>query len=620
MMFLRNRFAAWLIVIALVALTISVLAFVPIGAKAATTDPKVVVSLTWDDGRASQMASLPIQDAHGMKATYYINSGEINASGYYLSKPQLDVIAQSGNEIGGHTVHHENLTAISLDAATEAICADRQTLVSWYGPNAGRSFASPFGANNADVQKIPGSCGYSSARAVTGVRTPTACLGCRLAESLPPANPWQLAGPTSITASATLDDLKFQVDQAVLNGGGWVIYAFHSIGDGTTDYNIDPVLYDAFLTWLGSRTDVEVRTVGDVMSTEWLVPTTTTTVPVPPAPPLPVALTNPGFEIDANANGVADCWLRGSAGTNSATWVRSPNAHSGAVAEEVTISSYTSGDRKMVQSLDNGTANGGCAPSVSDAATYSLSLWYRSTAASSMVVFLRDSAGVWKYWKTGPTLTASPTWATTTFSTGKLPAGTTALSYGLALKSVGTLATDDYSMAQEPATSPAQVDALVRNSSFETDSNNDGVADCWIRGGFGASAASYTRVNDAHSGLWGQRMVMTSFLTGDRKVVQTLDNGQVSSDCALKANGGQQFRIGTWYHSTTTPKLFVYLRNADGAWRWWITTLPYAASDNWTQATYITPKLPAGTTAISFGMGLTTTGSLVIDDASAAPI
>lgn len=620
MMNVRSRFAAWLIVGALLAVTVSALVLVPIGAKAATTETKVVVSLTWDDGRASQMASLPIQEAHGMKATYFINSGEINTSGYYLSKPQLDVIAQSGNEIGGHTVHHENLTAISLDAATAAICADRQTLVSWYGPNAGRSFAYPFGANNADVQKIPGSCGYSSARAVTGVRTPTACLGCRLAESLPPANPWQLAGPTSITASATLDDLKFQVDQAVLNGGGWVIYAFHSIGDGTTDYNIDPVLYDAFLTWLGSRTDVEVRTVGDVMSTDWLVPTTTTTVPAPPAPPLPVALTNPGFEIDANANGISDCWLRGSAGTNTASWVRSPNAHSGAVAEEVTISSYTSGDRKMVQSLDKGTANGGCAPSVSDSATYSLSLWYRSTGINNMVVFTRDGAGVWKYWKTGPTVAASATWSTTTYSPGKLPAGTTALSYGLALRSAGTMAIDDFSMTQEPATGPVPVDALVKNSSFETDSNNDGIADCWIRGGFGTSSASYQRVADARSGQWGQRIAMTSFLSGDRKVVQALDNGQSSGGCALSATGGQQFRLSSWYHSTTTPRLFVFVRNADGAWRWWITTLPFASSDNWTQATFITPALPAGTTAISFGMGLTTVGSLVIDDAAAAPL
>lgn len=618
MMDVRGRLTAWLIVGALLAVTASALILVPIGAKAATTDPKIVVSLTWDDGRASQMASLPIQEAHGMKATYYINSGDIGASPYYMNKAQLDLVAQSGNEIGGHTVHHENLTTIPLDAATTAICTDRQTLVGWYGPNAGRSFAYPFGANNADVQKIPGSCGYTSARSVTGVRTPTACLGCRLAESLPPANPWQLAGPTSVTASATLNDLKFQVDQAAQNGGGWVIYTFHSIGDATNDYNVDPALYDEFLSWLQSRSDVEVRTVGDVMSTTWLTPTTTTTAPVPPSPPVPVALTNPGFEIDANANGVSDCWLRGSAGTNTASWNRSPNAHSGGFSEEVTISAFTSGDRKIVQLLDNGTANGGCAPSVSDSATYALSLWYRSTGTNNMVVFTRDSAGVWKYWKTGPTVAASDTWTATTYSPGKLPAGTTALSYGLALKSVGTMATDDFSMTKEPSTAPVPVDALVKNSSFETDSNNDGIADCWIRGGFGTSSASYQRVADARSGLWGQRMAMNSFLSGDRKVVQALDNGQSSGGCALSATGGQQFRLSTWYHSTTTPRLFVYVRNADGAWRWWITTLPFSASENWTQATFITPALPAGTTAISFGMGLTTAGSLVIDDASAA--
>lgn len=617
MMYLRNRYTGWALVLAVIAVIGSALALVPIRAKAAGTEPNIVVSLTWDDGRASQLGSLAIQEAHGMKATYYINSGSINQSGYYLTKPQLDSIAQAGNEIGGHTVNHENLTAVPLDGATAAVCNDREKLVSWYGPDAGKSFAYPFGANNAEVREIPGSCGYTSARGVTGVRTPKACLGCRLAESLPPADPWLIAGPTSITSATTLEDLKFQVDQAALNGGGWVLYTLHSLGDTGDIYNIDPAVYDQFLSWLKTRSDVVVRTVGEVMSTAWPTPTTTTTITTPPPPAISVPLVNADLETDANRNGVSDCWLRGSSGSNTATWKRSTDAHSGTAAEEVAISSFTSGDRKIVQLLDNGTANGGCAPSVSDASTYSLSLWYRSTGKNNMVVFTRDAAGVWKYWRTGPVVAPSATWASTTFAPGKLPAGTTALSYGLALASAGTLATDDYSMTQDPTVAPPESDPSIKNSSFESDSNSDGIADCWMRGGFGTSTYSFQRVADAHSGGWGQKLSLTSLTSGDRKIVQPLDNGQAAGGCALNVSGGQQYRLGTWYHADTTPQLFVYLRDTAGVWRWWITTVPFSPSTGWNRATFITPVLPAGTTALSFGLGLTTVGTVVVDDASA---
>ena len=618
MVLTRTSSKSWSAIIALMAIIITMLVVVSPRAKAATTS-KVIVSLTWDDGRANQASSVAIQNAHGMKATYYINSGDIGTSDYYLTKSGLDAIAADGNEIGGHTVNHERLTAIPLDAATAAVCNDRQTLIGWYGPAAGRSFAYPFGAYNADVAKIPQSCGYTSARTVTGIRMQNSCFGCPTAESLPPRNPWTLAVPTSVTTSTTLDALKFQIDQAATNGGGWVIYTMHSLGEPGDTYNIDPVMYDAFLTWLAARSDVEVRTVGDVMSTAWPSPTTTSTAPtttVPPAPPVPVAMVNADLEIDANANGVSDCWLRGQAGTNSATWKRTTDAHSGTAAEEVTISAFTSGDRKIVPMLDNGTANGGCAPSVRDSITYSMSVWYRSTGASNIVVFTRDSAGAWKYWRTGPQVAPSGTWARTNFSPGALPAGTTAISFGLALKQAGTLATDDYSMTQDPIVTPPATDPAVKNSSFETDSNNDGMADCWLRGGYGSSTVTFQRTSDAHSGAWGQKLTVSGYSTGDRKIVQPLDAGQSGGGCAPTVTAGSAYRLSTWYRSDAQPVMFVYLRDSSGIWRWWISTFQYPTAAGWTQVTYTTPPIPAGSTAISFGLGLISNGSLVVDDAS----
>lgn len=610
-------------VVAMAAVAISIIAALLVGwsgSPASGVSQKVIVSLTWDDGRANQATTTAIQDAHGMKATYYINSGDIDSSGYYLTKAQLDQISADGNEIGGHTQHHERLTSISLDAATSTICNDRQTLVDWYGPAAGRSFAYPYGASNSDVQKIPATCGYTSARGVTGIRTAKTCLGCPYAEALPPRNPWNLAVPPSISSATTLEDLKFQVTQAASGGGGWIIYTMHSIGNPADAYNIDPSVYDTFLSWLAARSDVQVMTVGDVMGTTWTVPTTTTTTTVPQTPPTAVAMVNAGLELDADKNGLSDCWLRGYAGTNTATWKRTTSAHTGGFAEEVTISSFTNGDRKIVPMLDSGTANGGCSPSVSGSNSYSLNVWYRSTGVSNMVVFLRDSSGAWRYWRTGPIVSPSSTWATTSMTTGALPVGTTAISYGLALEAVGTLATDDYSMTQDSVAAPPQSDPYIKNSSFEADSNNDGIADCWLKGGFGTSTYSFSRVSSSHSGVWAQKISVSSFSTGDRKIVQPLDSGQAAGGCALDISGGISYRLGTWYQSDTTPSFYIYLRDSSGNWRWWISTYAFPTSLYWSEASYITPPLPAGTTALSFGLGVNTVGSLTVDDASLVPL
>ncbi len=396
-------------------------------------------------------------------------------------------------------------------------------------------------------------------------------------------------------------------------------YILHSLGSNGDTYNIDPMVYDQFLSWLAARSDVVVKTVGDVMATAWPPPTTTTTASsttttTTPPPPVTVPIGNPGLEADANRDGISDCWLRGAAGSTIGGWQRTNNAHSGDWAEEVTITSYTSGDRKLVSVLDGGTASGGCAPSVSPTTTYTMNVWYRSTGVSSMVVFTRDSAGVWKYWKTGPKVPTSR--RQTSFSPGTLPSGTTALSFGLALNATGTLATDDYSLVQDQAPVVVPADTSVKNASFETDSNADGVADCWIRGGYGTSTFSFQRVQSGRTGSWAQQLTISSLSSGDRKIVQPLDKGQAAGGCALDVVPGTQYWLSSWYTSTTTPLLFVYLRDSLGVWRWWISTLPYPPSVTWSAASFLTPPIPAGTTAMSFGLGLTGVGSLTIDDAS----
>ena len=591
----------------------------------------VVVSLTWDDGRSSQAGSTAIQQSRGFPATYYVNSGMVGSSGYYLTKPQLDEIATGGNEIGGHTRRHENLTKITPEEASATICNDRNQIMAWYGSQAGNSFAYPFGASNTAVEQITKDCGYASARSVSGVVSPYACTGCPPSETIPPTNPYRLRTPgASVSNKTTLADLQFQVENASVTGGGWVILVLHSLGVPTDSLSIDPVLYGEFLDWLKARQDVTVRTVGDVIANG--VPTatttstspatsqvTTTTTTTAPPPPIPMSITNAGLEANVDGNPVSDCWLRGYARTNTATWNRTSGSHSGSWAEEVSITEFTNGDRKLVPVLDGGTANGGCAPSVDPDSSYRLGSWYRSTADTRFVVFLRDSAGAWRYWRTGPWINSSPNWSEAFYETGRLPAGTTAISFGLALSTVGTLATDDYSLSRitlPPAPPPAEVDAVVRNSSLEADADSNGVPDCWLPAGFGTNTYAYSRVSDAHSGLWGEKLTVTSFTSGDRKMVQTIDKAQSLGGCAPDAVPGTSYTLAAWYHSDANVKLVAYYLDAGGTWRWWTSANVGAPTSTWAKASMTTPPIPAGATALSFGIGLASTGTVVTDDYS----
>src|SRR5690348_2049349 len=79
----------------------------------------------------------------------------------------------------------------------------------------------------------------------------------------------------------------------------------------------------------------------------------------------PASLVNPGLE--QAANGVPNCFEQAGWGSNTAKWTLTNAAHSGSVAQSLTITNYAGGDRKLLMS--ESTA---CAPAVTPGATYKL--------------------------------------------------------------------------------------------------------------------------------------------------------------------------------------------------------------------------------------------------------
>ncbi len=104
----------------------------------------------------------PILLDHGMQATFYANSGLVDLdNGAEMTWDQLRGLAADGNDVGGHTLTHADLSRLSLPAVQHEICADRDRLITQeLNPV---SFAYPFGNAGHDIEQIVRSCGYRSA-------------------------------------------------------------------------------------------------------------------------------------------------------------------------------------------------------------------------------------------------------------------------------------------------------------------------------------------------------------------------------------------------------------------------------------------------------------------------
>ena len=527
-----HRVEAQRLFLAPIALVLAACAIMPTVAAARPTR----ISLTFDDGSASEFQTRAMLAAHDMRATFYVNSGLLGSDPYHMTWDQVRALAGDGHEIGGHTSEHVDLTALSAPSETADICRDRDAIVN-HGLPAAASFAYPYARWNAAARDAVAACGYTSARGVGNV----GCTNCSSAETLAPTDPYVLRTVAGALASSTLAEFEGVVTNAIQNGGGWVIFVFHTICDDCDDSNATPAArLDALLDWLHSQQSngVSVMPVRDVMAL------------APPSPPENM-LQNAGLEAVAGTGGPV-CWTRadytGASGASSVfSWAGTADAHTGANAESVTISSYGDGDEKLLVTQDpvvttpagsaatpifggtlsgtqyymltSTTANGetqpgaelevnasggveltwraakgatgyriyrasapgqetllaaigaettytdtgtitpgsatppavntaargvSCAPSATPGHVYEASGWYKTSASANvrMVIYYRDAAGSWIFWRQ-QFLPSAPDWTQGHWQTPVTPVGATALSLAFSLRSVGTLTVDD---------------------------------------------------------------------------------------------------------------------------------------------------------------------------------
>lgn len=242
------------------------------GAPAASAaTPKAIISLTFDDGFISDTTNVePVLQEYGMNGTFYVISDRVGTSGY-MSWDQIAALYAAGGDIGGHTVDHVNLAPLSEADVRQQVCGNREDLLSRGFP--ATSFAYPYGTAGtmtAEDEQVVEDCGYDSARSSLwyGADCTSGCTN-----PLPPPDPFMTTvigwGENGLSA------LEAEVTEAE-SEGGWGQLVFHGVCDPTTDVTCDdtdgstvtdPVVFDAFISWLNAQVAdgaVAVETVAQV--------------------------------------------------------------------------------------------------------------------------------------------------------------------------------------------------------------------------------------------------------------------------------------------------------------------------------------------------------------------
>jgi peptidoglycan/xylan/chitin deacetylase (PgdA/CDA1 family) len=242
-------------ILTLAAAAAAVATWLPSGAlwtpPAAASTP-TIVTIGFDDGTVDQFSNgAPILSAHGMHATFFVNTGPITAGDPgHMTWADLHTLFDAGNEIAGHTIDHADIKPLSVAAAEHEVCDDRNTLLAQgFAPE---SFAYPFGSFDSTSEAVVRYCGYNSGRGVAGI-SKTGPFG----ETIAPADAYATRTPPNPKTATKLSTLESYVlnAEADTQSTDWVQFVFHTVCDKTTGghcgaYSISPDKLNAFLNFL----------------------------------------------------------------------------------------------------------------------------------------------------------------------------------------------------------------------------------------------------------------------------------------------------------------------------------------------------------------------------------
>ena len=248
------------------------------------TSGKLYFTLNFDDAWDEHYDASILLDTYGFKGTFFANSGR-SGTYEYMKHTKLIDMDKRGHEIGGHTVHHFNLTSLDDADREYEICQDVVNLKNW-GLKVD-NFAYPFGATFDGADELLKKCGYTSTRISGGLWTPHSCLNCQSGLRLPLKNS-TLIRSISYRSFMHTNDVVTIIDRAIKSAVAqdlWLVFIFHRIANFTNDYStylyfneynpeddlynstINIVLYEDMVNIFDylKKKDVTVLTIRDMM-------------------------------------------------------------------------------------------------------------------------------------------------------------------------------------------------------------------------------------------------------------------------------------------------------------------------------------------------------------------
>lgn len=403
------------------------------------------VAFTFDDGPdVNTPAVLSALQNLNLKATFFVLGSKLTNNPANAATLASEVAA--GFSVQNHTYDHSSWTGAStgtapmtesqildeLDSTTAAVVAAGAPKPTMYRP--------PYGDISAWADNVAQHDGY---RIVMAWGTPSG--------NIVDSGDW-----TGISSA--------QIASNVTNGYTKNGYFYPGIKDRSI-----VVMHDG---QYGTTTNMiaALQPIADHMNAQHLCSTSsirddaTGGVVPPPAPPQPTAgnlVKNPSLEQLRGSGPAAEpvCFQQAGANvaSNAATWSITSDAHTGSVAERVDVTNWSAGDRKLVITQRTSESSS-CLASVTPGTSYGTWVWYKggwpysgaSPTKVSIVTYYRSSSGTWTYWAAGPLVIPTSSWNLAYYATPPLPAGATAVSFGLAMAGNGTLVTDDYALAPRP--------------------------------------------------------------------------------------------------------------------------------------------------------------------------
>lgn len=174
-----------------------------------------MVSITFDDGRKSQLEALPI--LNGLPATSYIHTNDIGNPNY-LNVYEIRMLSNEGWEIGSHTISHPYLTELEPANMMHEITYPARYLESIVGHPI-FSFASPYGEYNDQVVEVV-SWTYDS-----HVNAWSENEGINIRETFDPYNIHRFDVTSDISSEYVCERI------ANLEPGEWYILLFHALDE-----------------------------------------------------------------------------------------------------------------------------------------------------------------------------------------------------------------------------------------------------------------------------------------------------------------------------------------------------------------------------------------------------